>query len=65
MGTTTGHIEQYRPDNELFSSYLERVDITNDIKNEQKKGYIPQPNQKPNVLASKEPCLAVHSKGYM
>ena len=40
MATTIGHIEPYRPDNELFSSYLERVEqffIANDIKNERKK----------------------------
>ena len=39
-GTTIGHIESYSPDNELFSSYLERVEqffIANDIKAERKK----------------------------
>jgi hypothetical protein len=39
-GATIGHIKEYRPENELFSSYLERVEqffITNDIKNERKK----------------------------
>ena len=40
MATTIGHIEPYRPDNKLFSSYLERVEqffIANEIKNERKK----------------------------
>ena len=38
-GTTIGHIEQYRPENELFS-YLERLEqffIANDIQDERKK----------------------------
>ena len=40
MAAGVGHIEEYRPENEQFSSYLERVEqffIANDIKNEQKK----------------------------
>ena len=39
-GVTIGHIEQYCPENELFSSYLEWVKqffIANDIKDERKK----------------------------
>ena len=39
-GTTIGHIEQYRPGNEVFSSYLERVEqffIANNIKDDRKK----------------------------
>ena len=39
-GATIGHIEQYHPDNELFSFYLERVEqflVANDIKDERKK----------------------------
>ena len=42
-GATIGHIEQYRPENKLFSSYLERVEqflVANDIKDKRKKATI-------------------------
>ena len=37
--STVGHMQEYRPENELFSSYLERIKlffIANDIKDEKK-----------------------------
>ena len=41
-GITIGHIEQYRPENKVFSSYLERVEqfIANDIKSDRKATFL-------------------------
>ena len=44
-GATIGHIEQYRPENELFSSYLERVEqffIANDIRSDRGEAQRPK-----------------------